>query len=125
MWYQNFDSFVLGLGFPRSKSNHFVFYKPYGCFFLVITLYVDDMLLFGNSKDVILDLKYHLSTQFDMKDLGVAKYILGMEIKRDRENKKLWLSESKYVKFVLRHFLMVDCRPLSVPISMGTVLLVE
>jgi hypothetical protein len=88
MWYQKFDSFVLGLGFLRSKSDHCVYYKHDGGHFLVITLYVDDMLFFGNSKDVICDLKSQLSTQFDMKDLGATKYILGMEIKRDRENIK-------------------------------------
>jgi hypothetical protein len=60
MWYQKFDSFVLGLGFLISKSNHCVYYKQDGGHFLVITLYVDDMLFFGNSKDVICDLKSQL-----------------------------------------------------------------
>jgi hypothetical protein len=81
MWYQNFDSFMLGLGFLGSKLDHCVYYKQNGGHLLVITLYVDDMLYFSNSKDVIYDLKSHLSTQFDMKELGVAKYILGMYIK--------------------------------------------
>ena len=44
------------------------------------------MLLFGNSKDVICDLKSHISTKFDMKYLGATKYILGMNIGSDREN---------------------------------------
>jgi ATP-binding cassette subfamily B (MDR/TAP) protein 1 len=69
--------------------------------FLIITLYVEDMLLFGKSNDVIRDFKSHLSKQFDMKELGFAKYILGMEINRDRENIKLCLTESKYVNSVL------------------------
>eukprot|EP01018_Ginkgo_biloba_P024166 Gb_40913 [translate_table: standard] len=51
------------------------------------------MLFFGNSKDVISGLKSHLSAQFNMKDLGAAKYILEMEIKRDRVNRKLWLGQ--------------------------------
>jgi hypothetical protein len=78
-----------------------MYYKQDGGHFLVITLYVDDMVFFGNNKDVICDLKSHLSTQFDMKDLAAANYILGMEIKRDRENKNLWLSQSKYVNSML------------------------
>ena len=60
-----------------------------------------------------------------MKDLGVARYILGMEISRDRSNKKLWLSQSKYVKSMLDRFNMVDCRPLCVPIPVGTNLSVD
>jgi hypothetical protein len=47
------------------------------------------MLLIGNNKDIIQDLKTHLSSKFDMKDIGAANFILGMEIKTDRENGKL------------------------------------
>lgn len=61
MCYQNFDSFVLGLGFLTSKSNYYVYFKQDGGYFLIISLYVDDMLCFGISKDVIHGLKYHLS----------------------------------------------------------------
>jgi len=42
---------------------------------------VDDMLLIGNNKEIIWELKTQLSSKFDMKDLGVENYILGMEIK--------------------------------------------
>jgi hypothetical protein len=59
------------------------------------------MLFFGNSKDVICDLKSQLSSRFDMKNFGVAKYILGMDIRRHRENKRIWLSQSKYVNPML------------------------
>ena len=55
-----------------------------GGHFLVITLYVDDMLFFGNNKDVICDLKCQILLQFEIKSLGDTKYILGMEIMRER-----------------------------------------
>eukprot|EP00253_Pinus_taeda_P034052 PITA_34052 len=45
------------------------------------------MLLVGNDKEIIRDLKTQLSSKFDMKDLGAANYILGMEIKKDRDSK--------------------------------------
>jgi hypothetical protein len=77
-----------------------VYYKHDGGHFLVITLYVDDMLFLGNNKDVIHDLKSQLSAQFYIKDLRDAKYILGMEIRRDKENIKFWLRQSKYVNYV-------------------------
>jgi hypothetical protein len=48
-------------------------------------LYVDDMLLVGNNMDVIKGVKSQLSSKFDMKDLGDANFIMGMEIKRDHE----------------------------------------
>jgi len=50
------------------------------------------MLLVGNDKEVIQDLKTQLSSKFDMKDLSAKTYILGMEIKRDSAKRKLWLN---------------------------------
>jgi len=47
------------------------------------------MLLIGNNKEIIKDVKNQLSSKFDMKDLGVGNFILGMEIKRDWANRKL------------------------------------
>jgi hypothetical protein len=89
MWYEKFDTYILGLGFVRSKVDHCVYSKQVGNHFIYVVLYVDDMLLVGNNMDVIKEVKLQLSSKFDMKDLGAAKFILGMEIKRDCANRKL------------------------------------
>ena len=60
--------------------------------FIILLLYVDDMLIVGNSTKRIALLKKTLSKSFAMKDLGPAKQILGIKISRDRSEKKLWLS---------------------------------
>ena len=69
---------------------------------------------------MILDLKSQLVAQFEMKDLGAARYILGIEIIRDRARKKLWMSQRKYVNSVLEKFSMTTCKHLVVPILHGT-----
>ena len=89
MWYQKFDTFIWGLGFTRRKADHCVYFKLISDRVIYLVLHVDDMLLFGNDKEIIQDLKTQLSSKFDMKDLGATNYILGMEIKRDREKRKL------------------------------------
>ena len=61
-------------------------------------LCVDDILVTSKSMEEINRLKAQLSRMFDMKDLGAAKHILGMEIHRDKKNGKLWLSQWKYVE---------------------------
>jgi hypothetical protein len=68
-------------------------------------LYVDDMLV-GNNMDVMKEVKSQLSSIFDMKDLSAANFILGMEIKRDRPNRKIWLNQRKYVETILQRFNM-------------------
>ena len=65
----------------RSKVDHYVYYKHVGEHFIYVVLYVDDMLLVGNNMEVIKEMKIHLSSKFDMKDVGVSNFILGMEIK--------------------------------------------
>lgn len=53
---------------------------------------MDDMLFIGNDKGMISDLKSQSSACFEMKHFGADRYILGMEISRDRKNRKLWLN---------------------------------
>ncbi|XP_059078210.1 secreted RxLR effector protein 161-like [Cryptomeria japonica] len=60
-----------------------------------------------------------------MKDLGATSYILGMEINKDRKNRKLWLGQSKYISIVVERFNMLDCKQLVVPMLQGTKLSVE
>ena len=119
MWYKKFDTYMLGLGFTRSKDDHCVYCKLIGDHLIYLVLYVDDMLLIGNNKEIIQDVKTQLSSKFVMKDLGASNFILGMEIKRDRKKKKLQLNQRKYVETILHRFNMQECKPFKVPIPFG------
>ena len=79
-----------------------------------------DAILIGNDKTIIQDLKTQLFSKFDMKDLSAANYILGMEIKRDREKRKLQLNQRKYVETILQRFNMQDSKLVNVPNLAGT-----
>jgi hypothetical protein len=125
MWYKKFDTYMLGLGFTRSKVDHYVYFKLISDHLIYLVLYVDDMLLIGNDKEIIQDVKTQLSSKFDMKDIGAANFILGMEIKRDWENRKLWLNQRKYVETILQRFNMQECKLVKVPIPVGVNLFVD
>uniref|UniRef100_A0A2N9GG47 CCHC-type domain-containing protein n=1 Tax=Fagus sylvatica TaxID=28930 RepID=A0A2N9GG47_FAGSY len=62
-------------------------------------------------------LKSLLHKEFEMKDLGAAKKILGIEIRRDREARKLWLSQKNYIRKVLEKFSMLNAKPVSTPLA--------
>ncbi|KAE8735061.1 hypothetical protein F3Y22_tig00000477pilonHSYRG00233 [Hibiscus syriacus] len=85
--------------------------------FIFWLLYVDDMLIAAKNMDDVIGLKTLLSQEFDMKDLSVAKKILGMEICRDRDSRKLWLSQQGYVKKMLERFTMSSAKPVSTPLA--------
>jgi hypothetical protein len=125
MWYQKFNTYIQGLGFVRSKVDHCVYYKHVGEHFIYVVLYVDDMLLLGNNMEVIKEVKLKLSSKFDMKDLGAANLILGMEIKRNHPDRKLWLNQRKYIETILHKFNMQECKPVKVPIPIGVRLSAE
>jgi len=84
-WYMRFDSFITSQGFKRSLYDCCVYHnKVEDRSMIYLLLYVDDMLIAEKSMCDIQNLKILLSGEFDMKDLGAVKKILGMEIYRDR-----------------------------------------
>ena len=85
------------IGFKRCEADHCWYVKFFDNFYIILLLYVDDMLIVGSSIEEINDLKKQLSKQFAIKGLGAAKQILGMRIIRDKANGTLKLSQSKYV----------------------------
>ena len=105
-------------GYKKTTSDHCVFVQKFSdSDFIVLLLYVDDMLIVGPNSSRIDHLKKELSKFFAMKDLGPAKHILGMKIIRDRKCKKIWLSQERYIEKVLHRFNMTKAKAVSTPLS--------
>jgi hypothetical protein len=80
---------------------------------------VDDILLASSNVHLLLETKGLLSSHLDMKDLGEASYVLGVEIHRDKRNGVLGLSQNPYIEKVLKKFNMHKCNPTPAPIVKG------
>ena len=78
--------------------THVYYNKPPGREYIYLLLYVDDMLITSKSKSAIDKLKKDLSSEFEMKTLGEAKKVLGMEIERDRRSDKVSLTQKGYMQ---------------------------
>ena len=116
--YKQFESFITNLGYHKAQDDQCVFMKRYvEGDFIILLLYVDDMLIVGNSTKRIALLKKTLSKSFAMKDLGSTKQILGMKIYRDRSEKKLQLSHEGYVEKVLERFNMKNSKSIFSPLA--------
>ena len=96
---------MMGHGYTRTNADHCVYVRkfPNGKF-VILLLYVDDMLTVEKDVEVIGNLKNDLFKSFDMKDLGPARQILAMQILCDRKVNKLQLSQEKYIEQVLERF---------------------
>jgi hypothetical protein len=80
---------------------------------LIIFLYVDDLILTGDEK-LIHSCKEDLLKDFEMKDMGLLHYFLGLEIwQRDGE---LFVSQGKYAREILGKFHMEGCKPMDTPL---------
>ena len=106
------------LGLRRCEFDHCVYVKEVtGGIYVYLLLYVDDMLVASKSMVEIEKVKKLLSGRFEMKDLGCARRILGMDINRDRAGGVLTVSQSSYVEKVLRTFNMNDANAVTTPVG--------
>ncbi|XP_022019104.1 uncharacterized mitochondrial protein AtMg00810-like [Helianthus annuus] len=80
-----------------------------------VLVYVDGIIVMGNNDTAIRDIIGRFSSQFAVKDLGPLHYFLGVEVLRHDSN--LLLSQCKYVLDIIHRVGMVDCKPVSSPMS--------
>ena len=86
---------------------------------MFLVLYVDDILLATNDLGMMKNTKDFLSKNFEMKDMGEANYVIGIEIFRDRSQGLLGLSQKAYINKILERFKMEKCSASTVPIQKG------
>jgi hypothetical protein len=80
MWNEKLIGVLFELGLVQSKCDHSLFVKSSNYVFVVLLAYVDDFVITGNSSNEILKVKNFLKNKFLIKDLGVIKYFLGIEV---------------------------------------------
>jgi hypothetical protein len=112
-WHEKFDTTLTSVGYVVNEANRCVYYRHGGGHFVILCLYVDDILIFGTNMDIINEVKSFLSKIFDMKDLGEADVILN--IKLIKEESEITLSQSHYVEKVLSCFGYMDSKPSPTP----------
>lgn len=109
-WNKQFDQFMKEIEFKRSCHDQCVYIKRIGKVFVYLLLYVDDMLPASKDMKIIKEIKDQLSSRFEMKDLGAARKILGIEIIRDRAEGTLILSQEGYMEKVLKTYSMENAK---------------
>ena len=104
-------------GFHENKIDECVYIKTSGSKVIFLVLYVDDILIASSDLTLLQTTKELLATSFDMKDLGEAKFVLGIEIIRDRTKRALGLSQRQYVDRITKRFHMEKCAGGELPIG--------
>jgi hypothetical protein len=109
------DGFLMSLGFNNSVADPKLYYHIVGDECLILVLYVDDLFLTG-SEIIIVECKQALTYKFEMKDMGMIHYFLGLELWQRTD--EIFPSQGKYTVEILKKFHMIDCKSMPTPMVM-------
>jgi hypothetical protein len=102
------------LGFSKSHANPNIYYKVVNNALVILLLYVDYLFL-TREESLIIQCKKELASKFDMKDLGLTHYYLGLEVWQMRD--EVFLGQGKYEIKILQKFGMMDCKSMDTPMT--------
>ena len=114
-WFQGLRTFLCHLGFFGSWVDSSLFILPMSLSMILLLIYVDNIILIGTLGAPFSSFLATLNHEFAMKDLCSLHYFLGMEAHSN--STKLHFTQSKYAYDLLQHTTMMECEPLTSPIS--------
>ena len=119
-WNNTLTQYLTSEGYSKSTADECIYIKshPDGSF-VILPVYVDDLIPISNSISMLTEEKRKFKTQFKMVDNGDVHYVLGMQINRDRSNKILTISHPNYLSNVLKRFKMENSKPVATPLEAG------
>jgi hypothetical protein len=121
-WYGRIDSFLMSLGFTKSKADSNLYFKVMNDDPFILFLYVDDLFLTGE-ENLISDCKKKLAAEFELKYLGLMYYFLGLEVWQSP--KKIFFNQGKYAVEILKRFDMLECKSMNTPMETKLKLLID
>ncbi|KAL0412866.1 UNVERIFIED_CONTAM: Retrovirus-related Pol polyprotein from transposon TNT 1-94 [Sesamum radiatum] len=116
-WNVEFTSKIEVFGFIHSQHDHCLFTKSSSSGLTILLVYVDDILIVGESEASLQEVKTYLNKLFTIKDLGVAKYYLGLELVHSIEG--LAVTQSKYINDLIEDAGMSQAKSTTTPLPAG------
>ncbi|CAI7818338.1 unnamed protein product [Closterium sp. NIES-54] len=118
-WYHKLEETLLAGGFKKSECDHSLFLLQEKEQFLMLLVYVDDILLFSESAAMIERVEEMLEMQFKCSKMGDVKYYLGMHVERDLDKGVLRLHQRKYCEGLAEKYGLQDGGKPATPLPSG------
>ena len=99
--------------YKSNECDKCIYYKTWENSHVIISLYGDDLLIFGSNLHVINETKNMLRSHFDMKDIGEINFILGMKITKTCDG--IYLKQSHYIEKILKKYNYHNCKHVVTP----------
>eukprot|EP00253_Pinus_taeda_P014297 PITA_14297 len=115
-WYKRIDAYLLDNGFDKCDNEPTLYIKENDDKILIVVLYVDDLIFTGSDDFLIADFKQIMKNEFEMTNLGLLRYVLGIEVKQTENG--IFISQAKYVVNIVERFIMQNNKPAQTPTIM-------
>ena len=102
---------VLDKKIVKSPSEATLYVKNSNASLTIVSVYVDDLLVTGSNEKLVNEFKAEMFKTFEMTDLGLLTYFLGMEVKQGHDG--VFICQKKFTKEILKKFHMKDCKGIS------------
>ncbi|CAM8950535.1 unnamed protein product [Rhodiola kirilowii] len=114
-WFSRFSDSLIHFGFKQSLEDYSLFTLRRNGQFIILLVYVDDVVITGTSPELIQQIKDFIHDKFKIKDLGHLKYFLGIEVARSQEG--IFFNQRKYVLDILEDHSFTDSKPVRTPLE--------
>ncbi|GJR57267.1 ribonuclease H-like domain, reverse transcriptase, RNA-dependent DNA polymerase [Tanacetum coccineum] len=117
-WNIKLDNTLKSLDFKKCALEQAIYTKKSKDSILLIGVYVDDLIITGTPKKEIDKFKAQMEEKFEMSDLGLLAYYLGIEV--TQTNGDISIKQSAYASKILKEAGMIDCNETLIPMDPGT-----
>ncbi|CAM8936274.1 unnamed protein product [Rhodiola kirilowii] len=115
-WFAKFSEALAEFGFLNCLNDYSLYTLQKDGQFLILLVYVDDVIITGPSESLISAVKKFIQQKFQIKYLGPLKYFPGLEVARSSAG--IFLNQRKYVIELLEEHNMTDCKPSKTPLEL-------
>ncbi|KAI3825180.1 hypothetical protein L1987_06656 [Smallanthus sonchifolius] len=116
-WYETLSTHLLSNDFVRGKIDSTLFIKKSGGDYLLVQIYVDDIIFGSKNEGLCKDFESVMKSKFEMSTMGELSFFLGLQVNQKEDG--FFIHQSKYVKDILSRFKMEDCTPYDTPIPVN------
>ncbi|CAL2278987.1 unnamed protein product [Prunus armeniaca] len=113
-WYAEIDKYFSHSGFQKSQSEPTLYILKKGASILIVSLYVDDLIFTSNNEHLIQQFKKDMMSTYEMSDLGLLHYFLGIEVSQTENG--IFISQKKYVENILKKLNLLGCKSVATPL---------
>jgi hypothetical protein len=116
-WYSRLDKYLHQQGFSKGSADSNLYTKTENDKLLIVVVYVDDIIFGSNEESMSQKFASDMQQEFEMSLLGELTFFLGLQVQQATDG--IFLSQTKYLKQILKKYGMEDCKPVSTPMITG------